>query len=69
MNSQDLSIRTIGYEIQQALASTTQGLYVNQSLLDQAGGRHDNDFADFRRIELCPTAGKDMIHNLSSSPR
>jgi hypothetical protein len=62
MNSPDQSIRTIGYKIQPASASTTQGLYANQSLLDQAEGRHNNNFADFRQIELCPTNGEDMIH-------
>jgi hypothetical protein len=55
INSQDPAVRNIGYQIQQALAVTAQGLPISQTHL-RAGGRHDNDFVNFREIELCPTA-------------
>jgi hypothetical protein len=56
IDSQDPAVRLLGYQIQQALANTVQGLSSIQNPLLQAGGRHDNDFVNFREIALCPTA-------------
>ncbi|KAH0495908.1 hypothetical protein TgHK011_009433 [Trichoderma gracile] len=49
-------VRTLGYRIEKVLqlrkGSATASVHVNYS----PGGRHDNDFEDFRQIAIFPTA-------------
>ncbi|KAF2030476.1 P-loop containing nucleoside triphosphate hydrolase protein [Setomelanomma holmii] len=49
VNSDSLEVRNLGHKIQHLLASTST------DSADGPGGRHDNDFADFRRIKILPT--------------
>ena len=47
-------IRTIGYKIQKVVQTMSQVSSTDEEA--SAGGRHDNDFADFRKIAIYPTA-------------
>jgi hypothetical protein len=49
--------RELGYKIQKAvqIRSTPAGA-TEASAAESPGGRHDNDFADFRRIDIFPTS-------------
>lgn len=47
-------IRTIGYRIQHIVQTISQVSPMDDEA--SAGGRHDNDFADFRKIAIYPTA-------------
>ncbi|TRM64558.1 P-loop containing nucleoside triphosphate hydrolase protein [Schizophyllum amplum] len=55
LQSPDHEIRTYGYKIKDVL-ETFQTANVPASLTSRPGGRHDNDFADFRGIAIMPTA-------------
>jgi hypothetical protein len=50
INHSLLEVRTIGQKIKHVLDSTSV-----DSAEDGPGGRHDNDFADFRKIKILPT--------------
>ena len=50
INSESLDVRNLGQRIKHVLESTS-----NDSA-DGPGGRHDNDFADFRKIKILPTS-------------
>ena len=56
LNSQNPSLRILGYKVQEALRRITSNS-VGAALESQSrpGGRHDNDFADFRKIAIFPT--------------
>ena len=47
-------IRTIGYRIQKVVQTVSQVSSTDEGA--SPGGRHDNDFADFRKIAIYPTA-------------
>lgn len=47
--SPELEVRNLGHRIKHVLNTTSTDL-------TQAGGRHDNDFPDFRDIKILPTA-------------
>jgi hypothetical protein len=49
IKSDSLEVRNIGQKIKHVLASTSS------DCAEGPGGRHDNDFADFRKIKVLPT--------------
>lgn len=49
VNSDSLEVRNLGHKIKQVLDNTSDGS------ADGPGGRHDNDFADFRKVKILPT--------------
>ncbi|ORY15668.1 P-loop containing nucleoside triphosphate hydrolase protein [Clohesyomyces aquaticus] len=53
INSPSLEVRTLGQKIKHVLNTTSTEL--NQEAIS-AGGRHDNDFADFRQVKILPTS-------------
>ena len=54
LSSPSLCVRNLGENIKHILATTTHSL--PQALDFGPGGRHDNDFIDFRQISILPTA-------------
>ena len=54
LKSSDLTLRTLGSKIKHVL-STTESTGPG-STIGGPGGRHDNDFSDFRQIAILPTA-------------
>ncbi|KAF2649460.1 P-loop containing nucleoside triphosphate hydrolase protein [Lophiostoma macrostomum CBS 122681] len=50
INGSSLEIRSLGQKIKHVLNSTSS------DAVDGPGGRHDNDFVDFRKIKILPTA-------------
>ncbi|KAG9309653.1 hypothetical protein JVU11DRAFT_10317 [Chiua virens] len=52
--SQDLEVRQIAHHIKHVLATFASGSAVNDP--SGPGGRHDNDFLNFREIAILPTA-------------
>jgi hypothetical protein len=54
-NSSQQSIKDIGYRIDHILATFNSGASV-AAAVGGPGGRHDDDFADFREISILPTA-------------
>ena len=48
-------IRTYAYKITQVL-ETFEAPALPATIVSRPGGRHDNDFADFRQIAIMPTA-------------
>jgi hypothetical protein len=50
IDGSSLEIRSIGQKIKHVLNSTSS------DAVDGPGGRHDNDFVDFRKIKILPTA-------------
>ncbi|KAF2127934.1 P-loop containing nucleoside triphosphate hydrolase protein [Dothidotthia symphoricarpi CBS 119687] len=50
IKSESLDVRNIGYKIKHAVESSSS------DSVDGPGGRHDNDFDDFRKIKILPTA-------------
>lgn len=50
IKSDSLDIRNIGHKIKHTVESASS------DSADGAGGRHDNDFADFRKIKILPSA-------------
>ncbi|KAJ8587343.1 hypothetical protein M405DRAFT_741994, partial [Rhizopogon salebrosus TDB-379] len=55
LNSSQQSIKDIGYRIDHILATFKSGASV-AAAVGGPGGRHDNDFVDFREISILPTA-------------
>jgi replication-associated recombination protein RarA len=53
LESSDFDIRSIAYKIQNAVRS--RSTKKQQNTLVKPGGRHDNDFEDFRKVEIFPT--------------
>ncbi|KAH9863899.1 hypothetical protein J1614_009831 [Plenodomus biglobosus] len=49
INHQSLDVRNIGQKIKHILGSASD------DSVDGPGGRHDNDFADYRKIKILPT--------------
>jgi hypothetical protein len=49
INSESLDVRNLGHRIKHVLDSTSS------SSAEGPGGRHDNDFADFRKVKILPT--------------
>ncbi|XPS80538.1 hypothetical protein M3J07_012514 [Ascochyta lentis] len=49
INSESLEVRNIGQKIKHILESTSS------DCVDGPGGRHDNDYADFRKVQIRPT--------------
>ena len=56
LNSSQQSVKDIGYRIQHILATFHSGIPV--AGVGSPGGRHDNDFVDFRKTSILPTAGE-----------
>lgn len=54
ISSPSLNTRTLGYRIQSVLQSLNSKLPLS-GIGTGPGGRHDNDFADFRKIAIYPT--------------
>ncbi|KAL8744071.1 MAG: hypothetical protein Q9184_008041, partial [Pyrenodesmia sp. 2 TL-2023] len=54
LKSQELQLRTIGSQIRHILSTSPSS--ANNTAGESAGGRHDNDFADFRHVAILPTA-------------
>jgi hypothetical protein len=50
INSESLGARKLGHRIRHVLESTSN------NTTGGPGGRHDNDFADFRKVQILPTA-------------
>lgn len=48
-------LRSLGYKIQEAIRSLATSEHQVDHLADRPGGRHDNDFGDFRKIAIFPT--------------
>ena len=53
-SSSDNNIRTISHKIKHVISTHNVGVRVTGG--DGPGGRHDNDFEDFRKIAILPTA-------------
>ena len=53
-SSSDHNVRTISHRIKHVISTHNVGVQVTGG--DGPGGRHDNDFADFRKIAILPTA-------------
>jgi hypothetical protein len=53
LDSPSRSVRTFGYRIEQLLLTRSSGALPDAECAP--GGRHDNDFADFRKIAILPT--------------
>ncbi|KAG6854528.1 hypothetical protein C0991_005440 [Blastosporella zonata] len=53
-NSSDIAIRTYGQKIKHVLETRSVGTVIAGE--PGPGGRHDNDFEDFRQISILPTA-------------
>lgn len=51
INASSLEVRNLGHKIKHSLERLSE----NASQYAGAGGRHDNDFADFRKIKILPT--------------
>jgi hypothetical protein len=49
INSESLDVRNLGHRIKHVLGSTSS------DSAEGPGGRHDNDFADFRKVKILPT--------------
>ncbi|KAH3974750.1 hypothetical protein HBI56_106880 [Parastagonospora nodorum] len=49
INSESLEVRNLGHKIKHVLQSTST------DAVDGPGGRHDNDFADYRQVKILPT--------------
>lgn len=54
-DSTDHATRELGYKIQRIVQLRSSPDTNESSDVDGPGGRHDNDFADFRRIQIYPT--------------
>ena len=54
LNSPEFAIRTIGHKIKHVLSCLDSSIPLHESFVP--GGRHDNDFADFRKIAILPSA-------------
>ena len=54
LKSNQLPLRTLGAQIKHVLSLSTSSII--NDIGGCAGGRHDNDFADFRHIAILPTA-------------
>ncbi|OJA15476.1 hypothetical protein AZE42_06348 [Rhizopogon vesiculosus] len=54
LNSSQQSVKDIGYRIEHILSTFKSGTPV--AAVGGPGGRHDNDFVDFREISILPTA-------------
>lgn len=54
LDSPSFEIRTIGQKIKHVLATTSSDVPLDSNY--SPGGRHDNDFVDFRQIAILPTA-------------
>jgi hypothetical protein len=52
IDSTDRELRTIGYRLANVLQTSNT---VKRTDEDGPGGRHDNDYADFRRVAILPT--------------
>ena len=48
-------LRRLGYKIQEAICSLATSEHQIDHLASKPGGRHDNDFEDFRKIAVFPT--------------
>ncbi|KAL1740854.1 P-loop containing nucleoside triphosphate hydrolase protein [Schizophyllum fasciatum] len=55
LRSTEQDIRTYAYKISNVL-ETFEASALPASAISRPGGRHDNDFADFRQISIMPTA-------------
>ncbi|KAL2169395.1 hypothetical protein VTG60DRAFT_6101 [Thermothelomyces hinnuleus] len=53
--SQDHATRELGYRIQKVVQLRASPVAEGDQQVGGPGGRHDNDFADFRRIRIYPT--------------
>ncbi|KAF8874384.1 P-loop containing nucleoside triphosphate hydrolase protein [Mucidula mucida] len=56
LSSKHLEVRGIGSQIQNTLAILSAPPIAATQEANPPGGRHDNDFADFRKISVLPTA-------------
>lgn len=54
LKSRELPLRTIGSQISHLLS--TWAISIDSNTIGGAGGRHDNDFIDFRQVAILPTA-------------
>lgn len=54
LKSPKVALRTIGSQINHLLS--TWAISTDNNTTGGAGGRHDNDFADFRQVSIMPTA-------------
>src|SRR6266536_2104205 len=54
LNSTNFEIRTLGHKVKHILSSLSSPATSNDDC--SPGGRHDNDFPDFREISILPTA-------------
>ncbi|KAL9125846.1 MAG: hypothetical protein Q9217_005011 [Psora testacea] len=54
LNSPSHEIRTLGHKIKHILLTKTSATPIDPECAP--GGRHDNDFADFRKVAIYPTA-------------
>lgn len=52
------NIKAYGVKIEEALSVSLADRDTNSTSCSGAGGRHDNDFADFRKIAIFPTNGE-----------
>ena len=58
LESSDADTRSVAYKIQDVLRSRASGGVVSGTI--KPGGRHDNDFDDFRQIAIFPTTDEFM---------
>ncbi|OCL14801.1 putative AAA family ATPase [Glonium stellatum] len=62
LDSPNDDTRTVAYKIQNVVRSRASGGTVSDSI--KPGGRHDNDFEDFREIAIFPTKDEFMAKDL-----
>ncbi|KAG2151638.1 P-loop containing nucleoside triphosphate hydrolase protein [Suillus bovinus] len=62
LDSPQWTVKDIGYRIQHILSTFTSGTPV--AAVGGPGGRHDNDFNDFREISILPTADEILCQQL-----
>ncbi|KAI6780503.1 NFX1-type zinc finger-containing protein 1 [Emericellopsis cladophorae] len=62
-DSEDPSLRQLGYRIKHALDLRGQPQTSNHAQMDGPGGRHDNDHADFRKVRIYPTRDELLSHS------
>jgi hypothetical protein len=55
LHAEQHELRELGYRIEKRLNTRKKASIVDEGLMSTAGGRHDNDFADFRKIAIYPT--------------
>lgn len=54
-DSEAADVRNFAYKLELDLQDNTSGAFITDGSVNRPGGRHDNDFADFRKISIFPS--------------